>query len=475
MCVHASIRMSKNIFLRNFCHTALPFGRKLAPPVLVKETFSKFNLLPSVESSISNFGILVPTSAQTLAIPRLLKGESLLLVSQTGKGKTLAYLIPVVDSLLRSDTEGIFPVAHKPRVLIVVPTRELAVQTLKVVRSVFGSLVSSAAFAPGCCSFVKEKRLLNSGVDLIVTTPSRLELHINRGGIAFTHMQTLVVDEADTLCDPIYEKQVAVIVDKLATKKCQCIVVGATRTAAVNSFMQKHLPTVAVAVTSDAHLLSASLVQEFISIGRRLRTSALTEILQNSSSLKILIFVNSVRSCNFLVRFLAEHHLVENGATAIHGSMPYKIRRANYEKFTRGTARVLVCTNLASRGIDLGDVGHVIQYEFPDTLADYLHRAGRTARAGQTGKVTSLVTAKDSELMRQVQKSPQPATQKTHSKKNSKWSPLVNKSTHRLGMKLATKLGSPASRAAAVVKGKAERALAKEEILRKRRKIFAQR
>ena len=376
-------------------------------------SFIQFDLLPAVQLAISNSGILVPSTAQLYGIPKFLSGENLLLISQTGKGKTLAYLIPIVDKLLRTNQEKLFPQPNKPRSIIVVPTRELAMQTVKVVRSVFGTSVTSLGVAPGLLSFVKEKRILaSSGVDLIVTTPSRLKLHLrNPEGLKLSAIQSFVFDEADTLCDSVYEEDIRSILNRILQKNngCQVAIVGATKTAAVNAFISSinGLNIVSV-LTDDAHTLVPHLDQIFIPVGRRKRTSCLTEVLAETfvPGSKTLVFVNSVRTCNFVSRFLKECGSYDPKSIAsFHGEMPYKLRSLNYKTFTDPSSKcnLLVCTNLASRGIDLDSVNHVIMYDFPHTLADFIHRAGRTARAGRLGRVTALFTKRDVPLARKIE------------------------------------------------------------------------
>jgi superfamily II DNA/RNA helicase len=388
------------------------FSTTLTPSsiALSEKSFGQFNLLPSTQLAVLNSGILVPTAAQTYAIPKLRGGDNVLLISQTGRGKTLAYLIPLVEKLLRSDRNELFPVSNKPRGIVLVPTRELVVQVTDVIRKTFGRSITSVGLAPGLLSYVKEKRIISDpGIDIIVATPARLHVHL-RHGLSLKECAMFVVDEADTLCDTKVEMEIREIVMKLNTE-CQVAIVGATRTAAVNSFVNSLAGRLRLAptVTNDAHMTVPHVEQVFVPVGRRKRTSILSEIVsgdQIRKGSKILVFVNSVRTCNFLSRFIAESPDTFPGvsATSFHGSIPPKIRTANYKKFTTNPdVNVLVCTNLASRGIDLDGIDHVVMYDFPDTLADYLHRAGRTARAGKQGKVTAFYTNKNLVLANQIQ------------------------------------------------------------------------
>ena len=381
---------------------------------VTSKSFEGLGLQPEIQLSVMNAGLVVPTPCQMQTIPLLMKGENLLVISQTGKGKTLAYLLPLVDKLLRTNTERVFPKPNRPRAVVVVPTRELVVQTMGVVRKMFSSSVSSIGLAPHMLSFVKEKRILSTiGADLIVTTPSRLELHMKQGpangGLSLSAVESFVFDEADTLCDSVYESGVRSLISHLRSRgnACQFVIVGATRTAAVNAFVSS-LPDLKLTpvVTEDAHKLVPHLEQVFIPVGRRKRTNCLMEVITADtavSSVKTLVFTNSVKTCNFVSKFLRETGSVS--ATCLHGEMPPKVRSINYKKFSRADSGcdVLVCTNLASRGLDLDKVSHVIMYDFPHTLADYIHRAGRTGRAGRLGKVTALYTKKNVALARQIE------------------------------------------------------------------------
>ena len=386
-----------------------PTKSVIESPVEISRGFDQFDLHPRVLQSVLLAGIHVPTSCQVYGIPSLMSGENLLLISQTGKGKTLAYMIPIVNKLLTSDIDKRHPSPNKPRAVVVLPTRELVEQALAVSRKILGSCVSTIGLAPGMLSFVKERRILNStGADIIFTTPSRIELHLEKTPLSLSCLEFLVVDEADTLCDSVYEQSVSALIrlSRKHSKDPQIAIVGATKTAAVNAFVASIARKFSPVVTQDAHTLVPGLDQEFVTVGRRKRTSCLSEILGSEKLLpesKILVFTNAVRTCNFVSRFLEESKIEGIKAAGFHGQIPSRQRSRNYKNFVSNDTNVLVCTNLASRGIDLDNVTHVVMYDFPQTLADYIHRAGRTARAGRLGKVTALVTKRNLPLVQQIQ------------------------------------------------------------------------
>ncbi len=346
----------------------------------------------------------MPTAAQRQAIPKLLSGENVFLVSQTGRGKTLAYLIPLVEKLVKSDEQNLFPQPNRPRGLIVVPSRELASQVTSVIRTMFGRSVTVLGLGNSTC--MKEKRILTDiGVDIVVGTASRIASLISHHRLSLKQCQMVVVDEADTLNEPEAAEQVKeLILKKINPLLCQVAIVGATRTAGCNEFLKSLSLVVPAVVTADAHMTVPHVRQQFVSVGRRKRTSVLAEIVSeiHSPESKIMVFVNSVRTCNFLSRFIRESpdaFPISISVSSLHGSLPPKIRKKNFKNFS--SANLLVCTDLASRGLDI-PVDHVVMYDFPNTLAEYLHRAGRTARAGRQGSVTALITKKNLGIASQV-------------------------------------------------------------------------
>eukprot|EP00913_Durusdinium_trenchii_P034706 g32468.t1 len=249
--------------------------------------------------------------------------------------------------------QGFFPKSRRPRAIIVQPTRELALQTIKVVRNF---PVRSAVLAPSC-SFIKESQALHQGVDVVVATPFRLILHLAKAHLELNDARHVVLDEADTLCDTFYQKEASKLLQGLQ-KDCrvkpQIVVVGATRTGAVSAFLRQHLNQTEVmpVVTTDAHVPPPNLEQVFVPTkGRRLLT-VLWEVLGEVATVnrKTLIFTNRLPSCRMVFKSLQEHGV---NAVALHGNVHPKKRKEAYEAFNSASgAEVMVCTNLASRGLD---------------------------------------------------------------------------------------------------------------------------
>ncbi|CAJ1344298.1 unnamed protein product [Effrenium voratum] len=355
----------------------------------LRQSFRKFPLHRQVQLGLMKMGVSVPTRVQDMTMPMLLEGISAFVLAQTGTGKTLAYVLPIVHKLLSTNTEGFYPKSRKPRAIIVQPTRELALQTIKVVRNF---PVRSVVCAPSC-SFIKESQALHAGVDIVVCTPFRLILHLGKVNMLLPEVRHLVIDEADTLCDTFYEKDTSKILKGLqedCTVKPQVIIVGATRTGAVSQFLRKHMNQTEVmpVVTSDAHVPPAHLEQVFVPTKGKRLISVLWEVLGEVPAVgrKTLIFTNRLPTCKAVHKSLLEHGI---NAVALHGRVHPDKRKEAYESFSKN-ADVMVCTNLASRGLDFSNVHHVVMYNFPLNMADYLHRVGRTARGGRAGRVTTI-------------------------------------------------------------------------------------
>ncbi|CEM35831.1 unnamed protein product [Vitrella brassicaformis CCMP3155] len=381
-------------------------GEKARSRISLQSTFHRYPFTREVQLALLKLGLATPTPVQELIIPKLMERKSLLVIGQTGSGKTLGYVLPMVNRLIDKDTERLGATPMKPQCLILVPTREMAAQILKTVRQF---PVQSTACSAGL-SYVKEVKALREGVDVVIGTPWRVLFHLDKGNMHLTHLDALIIDEADTLCDTFYEQEVLQIIRLLRKQgphrnqrpKPQIVMVGATRTGAVSTFVRNHLGEELVPMmTPDAHLTVPALQQVFVPLQGKERTARLHEVLEEKmvKGAKTMVFCNTVKSCRFV-----DWTLQEKGysVSSLHGELPFKMRRKSFYEFQSGKSNVLVCTNLASRGLDLSDVQHVVMYDFPHTLADYIHRVGRTARGGEAGRVTTLFTRRTIPLVKKI-------------------------------------------------------------------------
>ncbi|KAI7876078.1 DEAD-domain-containing protein, partial [Lichtheimia hyalospora FSU 10163] len=370
------------------------------------QTFDDLGLQPSVIDAVRQ-GYLKhvqdarPSEIQALSIPSLLKPEqhrNVLVAAETGSGKTLAYLLPVIDQLKRNEKK---PSQRRrldhPRAIVLVPTRELVTQVVQTAKS----LAHVTKFrALGADSKVKRRRLaeqLEQPVDVLVATPTTLCSLVRDGTLSLADTRHLVVDEADSLFDAGWGDDVRFIMDRVGT--AQCIIVSATLPRSVHRTLDTLFGERLLKLTTPSlHRALPNLKQSFIDLARfnGNRQLALLDVLKrNIKDDKTLVFCNTRKSAQLLHDWLGSKDMP---VLALHKDAERSeilTRFACQDENASPGDNVLISTDIASRGIDTTFVDHVVLYDFPSSVVDYLHRVGRTARAGRTGKATSLVGRKD--------------------------------------------------------------------------------
>ncbi|KAG2501843.1 hypothetical protein HYH03_000341 [Edaphochlamys debaryana] len=384
--------------------------------------FHQLGLQPQLLSALEGLGFDEPTDIQAMAIPTLLtQPGNYFLASHTGSGKTLAYLLPLVQGMKAQEAEGFVPRPKRPRVLVLGPTRELTDQITQVAKR----LCHSAKFRAACANAYKglndQARQLSGPVDVLVATPTRLLQHVKEGNVYYRDVQWLVIDEADTVFEQGWGAEVAQILAPLRSKPggCHVLLVSATLTKAVQRAIRELVPDAKEIKTSSLHKAVSGSTHQFLSLppgGNKLQL--LSEVLSADSrrSQKALVFCNTVDSCRAVEHFAREQGL---RCVCYHGDMPPDERQASMASYAGAGAPssasspssgpgspqpIMIATDLAARGLDFpGTVDHVINFDFPSTPVDYLHRTGRTARAGSTGYITSIVSKKDRTLADRIE------------------------------------------------------------------------
>lgn len=383
---------------------------------LATQTFDDLGLQPSVIDAV-RLGHLKhvqdarPSEIQALAIPPLLKPEqhrNVLVAAETGSGKTLAYLLPVIDRLKQDENKNKTQrrLDH-PRAIVLVPTRELVTQVVQTAKS----LAHVTKFrALGVDSKVKRRRLaeqLEQPVDVLVATPTTLCSLVRDGTLSLTDTRHLVVDEADSLFDAGWGDDVRFILDRVGT--AQCIIVSATLPRSVHRTLDTLFGERLLKLTTPSlHRALPNLKQSFIDLARfnGNRQLALLDVLKkNIKDDKTLVFCNTRKSAQLLHDWLGSKDMP---VLALHKDAERSeiLARFACQDGTESPGdNVLISTDIASRGIDTTFVDHVVLYDFPSSVVDYLHRVGRTARAGRTGKATSLVGRKDKMMADRIRRS----------------------------------------------------------------------
>ena len=344
------------------------------------QSFSDLPILPYTREQLSIAGFSTPTAVQAAAIPQALAGKDVLATAQTGTGKTLAFLIPVIQDLLQHNAPGI-------AALVLVPTRELAMQVMDQYNALRGKKLLPGALVIGGLSEGQQLDAIRRGAHLVVATPGRLEDFLNRKLIHLRTVRVLVLDEADRMLDmgflPAIRRILAVLPKERQTL-CFSATLEASVAHIVNDYMRKP-----VRLAFGSTLKPAENVRVRAFEVAQDRKQELLHRLIASETGRCLVFARTKRGSERLARNLNR----EGFAVAlIHGDRSQSQRTAALTGFQQGRFRVLVATDLASRGIHVQDIAHVINYELPEIAENFIHRVGRTGRAGGSGVASTFFT-----------------------------------------------------------------------------------
>lgn len=351
-------------------------------------TFSDLGIVPEITSALADIGIVHPFPIQELAIPLAVGGTDLIGQARTGTGKTLAFGVSLLHRMEQlADGE---PVTHgKPRALIVAPTRELALQVSRDLEVAGKKLGTRVLTIYGGTGYDEQLKALDSGIDVAVGTPGRLLDLMQRKVLDLSKVQVLVLDEADEMLDLGFLPDIERLLAKLP-KDRQSLLFSATMPAPILTLARATLnrPVNIRAEGQDAQATVPDTTQFIYQAHDLDKPEIVSRILQGDSTTKVMVFCRTKRAAQRL-----SDELVDRGfaAAAIHGDLHQTARERALKKFRAGTITTLVATDVAARGIDIAGVSHVINYECPDTDATYVHRIGRTGRAGSTGVAVTLV------------------------------------------------------------------------------------
>jgi ATP-dependent RNA helicase RhlE len=345
-------------------------------------TFNELGLSTILVTVLTKLGLTNPTEIQTKTIPLALTGQNLLATAETGSGKTAAFLLPIMERL---KSKG------KIRALILAPTRELALQ-IKANAISFGQATGlRSAVVVGGESISAQMRALNSGVDILIATPGRLNDLIERGAVSLKTIEVLVLDEADRMLDMGFLPQVREII-KSVPKKRQTILMTATLSREVDRLTYELMNDYQLVAANASATTVATLTQKAFPVLSHAKLPLLLALLEKHKDESFLIFTQTRRGADKLMRTLTanNHHVV-----TLHSDRSQSQRNAALASFRSGRARVLVATDVAARGIDVESIAFVVNYEVPATAEDYIHRVGRTARAGRNGSAFTLVSPEE--------------------------------------------------------------------------------
>ena len=363
-------------------------------------TFPEFGLLPSLLKTLKAKRIFTPTEIQMNAIPLMMSHQSVVGVSETGSGKTLTYALPLMHHLKTLESEA-NPVKKEsaPRALVMVPTRDLGEQVSKVFKNFTHETRLRVRPALGGMTFEQARRNVAGPFEILLATPGRLIQLMDKKLIDLSDVRLLVFDEADQMLDQGFLADSNAIV-KACPKNTPLALFSATVSATVQALMNSLFAKAEVIRSSGSGKVVKSLVTQNQTIIDGLRWPIFEKILKQKVAGGTLVFTNTRDQCDKLAA-----EMTENGFTCVvyRGEMDKSERRNNLKKFRNGEIDLLVSTDLAARGLDLEHVGRVINYHLPQQMENYLHRVGRTARAGRAGLVINLVTERDLRLISHVE------------------------------------------------------------------------
>ncbi|HKV39883.1 MAG TPA: DEAD/DEAH box helicase [Blastocatellia bacterium] len=355
-------------------------------------TFSDLGLSARLVNELKRAEIIEPTEIQEKTIPNALAGRDVMASAETGSGKTIAFLLPIIERL---------KAPGPARALVLAPTRELAIQIETTAKSYGRPFGLRTVAVVGGESLPKQIRALGSGVDIIVATPGRLNDLIQRGSVRLKSIEVLVLDEADRMLDMGFLPQVRRIIHQLPRKR-QTMLLTATLSSAVKQLALESLTDCVKVEAARPARTVATLTQKAFPVLSHAKIPLLLALLNQHSDGVFLVFTETKRLADRLSQVLTAN---KHDVVTLHSDRSQSQRNRALASFRAGHARVLVATDVAARGIDVDDISFVINYQVPQTAEDYIHRVGRTARAGRDGIALTLVSPEEESSLASIERS----------------------------------------------------------------------
>jgi len=363
-------------------------------------TFANFNLLPTLQETLIEKELTRPTEIQERAIPVLLSGRSVVGVAETGSGKTLSFALPILHALKTLENEGHpITVYGEPRAIVMVPTRELGEQVAKAFKPFTHTTRLRVRAVLGGTTMEVAKRSVQGAFEVLVATPGRLIKMLEAGLVTLGDVRILVLDEADQMLDHGFLPDVQRIIKKCPADR-QLALFSATVSPAVQQLIESLFSGAELIRSEGSHRVVSTLTTTRQTVHDGKRFPLLERLLGKRVAGGTILFVNTREQCDKLAEELEEAGLP---CVIYRGEMDKVERRRNLKAFRDGEIDLLVSTDLASRGLDVEHIGRVINYHMPQQMENYLHRVGRTARAGRPGEVVNFVTERDEAFVSKLQ------------------------------------------------------------------------
>jgi ATP-dependent RNA helicase RhlE len=354
--------------------------------------FSQFPISPALLARLSTNKFITPTPVQAGAIPPALEGRDVLATAQTGTGKTLSFLVPIVELIDKTEARG-------ANALVLLPTRELAMQVEKVYRAIRPNQANMVALVVGGMAEGPQLDTIRRGARLIVATPGRLEDYIKRRLVRLDQIKILVFDEVDRMLDMGFQPAIARIVAELPQKR-QTLCYSATLEGSVREVAQRYLTNPVRIEIGTVSKPADNVELRTFEVDQNKKPELLEHLLQQENG-SFLVFVRTKHGADRLARRLSRSG---HAAAQIHGDRTQAQRNSALKGFTEGRHRVLVATDVAARGIDVPHVGHVVNYDMPKMAEDFVHRIGRTGRASRRGVASTFAMPAERNELKKIER-----------------------------------------------------------------------
>ncbi|WP_395005074.1 DEAD/DEAH box helicase [Undibacterium sp.] len=377
--------------------TSIPTVAELAADTL---RFDSFGLAPEILRALHDQGYVHPTPIQAQAIPVVLQGRDVMGAAQTGTGKTAGFSLPIIQLLMAHANTSASPARHPVRALILTPTRELADQVAENVKAYSRHTPLRATVVFGGVDMAPQTAILRNGVEIVIATPGRLLDHVAQKSVNLSQTQILIMDEADRMLDMGFLPDLQRIIN-LLPKQRQNLMFSATFSPEIKKLSASFLNDPVTIEVARSNATAENVTQVLYKVQEDEKRDAVAFIIRERGLKQVIVFSNTKIGASRVAV-----HLVKQGikATAIHGDKSQQERMAALEAFKRGEVEILVATDVAARGLDISEMPCVINFDLPYNAEDYVHRIGRTGRAGAKGDAISLHTDKDERLLIDIEK-----------------------------------------------------------------------
>jgi ATP-dependent RNA helicase RhlE len=363
--------------------------------------FDELGLAPEILRAVAEQGYTEPTPIQQQAIPLVLAGKDIMGGAQTGTGKTAAFTLPLLQRLLPHASPSPSPARHPVRALILAPTRELAIQVHENLKTYAKYTSFRTLCVYGGVDIKPQIEAIRKGVEFLVATPGRLLDLVEQKCLNFQSVQALVLDEADRMLDMGFVPDVTRIINLLPKDSRQSLLFSATFSNEIKKLADTMLKSPELVEVAKRNTVSETISHRVHPVAAEAKRALLTRLLKSDEFDQVLVFTRTKQETGRLARELVKAGI---GADAIHGDKSQLERMKALEAFKDGSVKVLVATDVAARGLDIDELPHVINYELPHTPEDYVHRIGRTGRAGKKGTAVSLVSADEVQYLVDIEK-----------------------------------------------------------------------